>query len=749
MEAGKRNITGIFNRANTLRIPHFQRAYVWEEDHWERFLDDMRYASHPGRPYFMGSIILKQQEVAVDQKNIRTIIDGQQRLTTFILFFKALYDINSVPKKFEEIFTTFTGDLILEHNYTDKPVFDKIVHGQTLTASEQQGKIAKCYAYFLKNLTDGTIDANNLLSNILFVGIDLQYQEDEQQIFDTINSLGVRLTTAELLKNYLFKNDVAAYNEKWRDVFEKDDEIRVYWDQDVTSGRTIRSNIDLFLQSYLFIKIQDPTLAVSSDDKERFFKIDSVFTSYKEFITDYGIDKNVVIDELKEYAAVYKKTINPSITEEQIDRDDAVARLNLVIFGLETATIIPYVLFIAKNVSNQSEQSAILKYLESYLMRRLVCRQTGKNYNQLFRSFINNGIDSVEKLKGIIEKKGDKINRMPSDNNVRRAFHESQLTNNQAKGVLYLIEEIIRSPLNATELKEFDEYSLEHIMPKKWRNNWRADGLTKEQEDLRDDIILTIGNLTFIPQTLNATVRDSAWDIKKKGKGQYKGLLAYAQGIEIFQKYLQLERWDEEGIGRRAEELGSYAVEKVWNVGLTVDEDALDEDKIERINEADDLAEVRKDLETRSSGKLWNWDMFRAKLKKEFGEDEVNVTEKIINWAKEKNIEIEWSTSQRGGFFLVFYDRNDKWFCPFNINGDARIGWNIAHSRDKSPAPFNKIEKRTEMLKRLGKINGVTVDPDNVNGFSGLKFPLRALVNEDALAEFFSTCLWIKKSIEE
>jgi uncharacterized protein with ParB-like and HNH nuclease domain len=51
----------------------------------------------------------------------------------------------------------------------------------------------------------------------MFVGIDLSPDEDEQQIFDTINSLGVRLTTAELLKNYFFqREDQSSYNKNWK-----------------------------------------------------------------------------------------------------------------------------------------------------------------------------------------------------------------------------------------------------------------------------------------------------------------------------------------------------------------------------------------------------------------------------------------------------------------------------------------------------------------------------------------------------
>ena len=88
MEAGKRTIRDIFNRGRNLEIPFFQRAYVWDTEQWQRFLEDMRMVSITKRPYFLGSVILKQQETASNKDSILTVIDGQQRLTTLNIFLK-------------------------------------------------------------------------------------------------------------------------------------------------------------------------------------------------------------------------------------------------------------------------------------------------------------------------------------------------------------------------------------------------------------------------------------------------------------------------------------------------------------------------------------------------------------------------------------------------------------------------------------------------------------------------------------
>lgn len=201
-------------------------------------------------------------------------------------------------------------------------------------------------------------------------------------------------------------------------------------------------------------------------------------------------------------------------------------------------------------------------------MRRIIVKATTKNYNQLFRaSLFVNEVDTLNKLKDIIEKKSDKINFMPTDEDIKKGFNESWLTNKQATGVLYLIEKTIRSDLNSTELRFIQEYSLEHIMPKKWRNNWdRNNLLNGKQKEKRDKVLRTLGNLAIITKRLNSSISDADWGIKKVGRGNHKGLNEYATGIEIFSEYLSKNDWNEECIKERADKLRDLSVNKVWNL---------------------------------------------------------------------------------------------------------------------------------------------------------------------------------------
>ena len=116
-----------------------------------------------------------------------------------------------------------------------------------------------------------------------------------------------------------------------------------------------------------------------------------------------------------------------------------------------------------------------------------------------------------------------------------------------------------------TALLGFNNYSLEHLMPKKWRNNWGACA-TEDDAKKRDSLLLTLGNLAIIPQALNASIRDAAWNVKKAGKGQNKpGLLLCASGLYTLHDVLQKNDWNEDEIENRAEWLLANA-QNIWKI---------------------------------------------------------------------------------------------------------------------------------------------------------------------------------------
>ena len=569
MDAGKRTINDIFNGNRVLEIPFFQRSYVWGIPQWERLLEDMKAISSSNKPYFLGSVILKQQETTTGSRigDKRTVIDGQQRLTTLNIFFKVLCLKTNENFTFDRSFKLRDNSNALLHNHNDIQAFNEILALTELKDLKGESNITQAYNYFKDNLVPDELNLDSILSNVLFVGIDLSQEEDEQQIFDTINSLGVKLTTAELLKNYFFnRDDIEKYNEYWKEVFEKDEETKNYWDREIIAGRLRRTFIDLFFFAYLQIKIQETDFKVKAEDKDAYAKVEHLFESYKNFIKSYlNNNKEAILSEIKEYALLFKKNFNYEILEEELTQDFGIDRINTIIFGLDTTTLIPYTLYILRNISDETTKNELFGVIETYIMRRMITHSNTKNYNQLFTDkLINNRVLSKQEFLDYVEKREDKVNFLPTDEELEKGFNTSILINKQAAGILYLIESKIRNEKDSTALLGINKYSLEHLMPKKWRNNW--DKLSsKESEINRDRKLLTLGNLTIITQSLNSSIRDSKWEDKLKGKNKKGGLIEYSVGLKTISQFLKYPEWNEKTIEERALFLYEKA-KQIWKI---------------------------------------------------------------------------------------------------------------------------------------------------------------------------------------
>ncbi|WP_308684747.1 DUF262 domain-containing HNH endonuclease family protein [Stomatobaculum longum] len=570
MDAHKALITDIFNNATLVEVPFFQRSYVWKEDLWSRLLEDMEYVVKTRKPHFLGSIILKMGRAprpGEQFSSCRTIVDGQQRLTTFLIFLKVLCMKQGQTVMFDYQFRIMGQMVALRHGRNDVDAFEKIMATeapQELPNPEPGSRVIEAFNYFVKNMDEAKLDIMAIMMNTQFVRIDLDVDEDEQQIFDTINSLGVNLTTSELLKNYFFSREtVSEYVSKWESVFEKDDEAKVYWNSEIETGRIKRALIDIFFDAYFQLFVQDKKYNITNEDKISYARVDKLALSYRHFINTYcGGNKNIILGQMKDYAFCFMQTFRPDLCGMNTPAGCGIERLNVVVFGLKTSTLIPYVLYIAKNVFDEEERNRMYGVLESYIMRRMVVHASTKNYNNLFTSLILNSVLDADSLRTRLKSGNDVTTYIPDDDELRSGFEKSKLVNLQSRGVIYLIESRIRPENSSTALLGFNNYSLEHMMPKKWRNNWNPCE-SEEDEKKRDTLLLTLGNLAIIPQALNASIRDENWKIKKAGKGNKLGLDICAAGLITVHNALQKEEWTEIDIKERSAWLCDHA-RTIW-----------------------------------------------------------------------------------------------------------------------------------------------------------------------------------------
>ena len=570
MDSSKLNLAKIFTGYTLYKVPFYQRSYVWEEDKWSRFLTDMYYVSSNKKSYFLGSIILKQESTTTGTPDERIIIDGQQRFTTIILFFKSL-----VLKKPEltgafinRFYIPLNEQVALKHSINDAVDFKTIMDlsADEPIIKEKPSKIIQAYNYFQEHLNVEQVDFHTLISNLTMIGIDLNQDDDEQMIFDTINSLSEPLTTGELLKNYFFKENARdEYEILWRPTFEEDSDTIEFWNRVITQGRLGKTNIDIFFNAMLQIKIHNHSIpGISSEYRARIKRTDRLFRNYKELITDFDLNKNDFIYELIDYAVLYKENLSQDVEMSELPGLPCIERINFIIKFFDCSTLVPYILYVLKNISDENERNLIYDYLEAYITRRIIAKSSNNNFSDLFsENLIGSNILTYKSLREYIESKGrDQALAMPSDEDIIEAVRENEQNNKRSLAILYLLETRLRSnDPHSTAVLPFEAYSLEHLMPKKWLKNWP---LTAEyDEGERDHYIKTIGNHTLLNSSLNTSISNSDWSIKLNGNSKGKGLKQYAQGLVTINPILKLNEWNEEEILNRANWL-SEKINEVW-----------------------------------------------------------------------------------------------------------------------------------------------------------------------------------------
>ena len=584
MEARTASISSVIQRETLLRIPFFQRRYVWKEDDWLRFAIDMESTLDSSRKYFLGAIILKEEDVSdsdrragVYQKQL--IIDGQQRLTTLSIFMKLLHMMTGKNADFENQYLQDTDikDPVIIHSCEDLPLFKKIMHLDTPKELTDEGNIAKAYNFFRKYLDDlrkKGIPLNELLNTIksavTFVLIALKREDDEQQIFDTINSLGVPLTTAELLKNFLYKEgDEEAYKKNWKVVFDTD-EVRDFWMADASKSRqaknTKNTTIERFFHAFVRIKMWDFKDKLNESQKKTFVKTENVFSTCKAFVEQFGMDRQDLANEIITYAKLFKENLNADILDKRIPQHSGIKRISCIVNATTSTAVTPYVLYILNNVKDEKERNLIFDYLEKYLVRRMLVKSSDNNYSDFFsEGLIGKRICTSEALiKEISQKDDDKSLAMPKNSKIQFGINKSQLKENNAQLILYLYETKLTKTTDGVFNESYNTCKAEQMMPRPSVTanvNWpkRTD---KDEENNRQQLIGTLGNYFMLRVDDNEKkikkAHDQAFDAKKSQ------LLQWTDGIRCDQYLETVSEWKEKNIIYRNNNLAKIFNENIW-----------------------------------------------------------------------------------------------------------------------------------------------------------------------------------------
>ncbi len=586
------NNFGFMINENSVKIPFFQRKYVWGEDEWEQLFEDLLDSFNTKKEHFLGSIILKQLPTQAGEGSHRSLIDGQQRLTTFSILIKCLYDklaenikqdYNYRAYLFQQPYSSKKPKI--KHSQIDSQSFEKVFKATSTTEIDDiDDRILKCYKYFDLRVGKEINDFQGFMNFILeksklWVVINLGQDEDEQKIFDSINSTGVKLTATDIIKNTLFDKAIklqtnyeTLYKDYWENVFEGEKKEKMaFWDSEVATGRLKRTQSEIFLHAFAIIK--------GFFDAEK--SLEKLSASYKDEIKK--LDKNSIdtfLKELKQYADIYFNFPKIVFRDDKIFRDDkkdgkkatnfTFSNYELRLFHIlkvaDINTIMPLLLKL-KALYNKDEK--ILKecyeILEIFIINCYISNVTTKDYNKLFAKMTLE-LDKKNPLNSIKEHLKQRT-VAPLPNRAQTEDSLNFINNKRATLVLFWIELFrLNNPKRFVDSKELNyTYQLEHLMPQEWRINWADIG--KDDENA-NRLIYQIGNMTLLNGSLNASISNAKWYIKLNGDDSKKNCIKKCARLLITQEDIvekNIEEWNATEIETRTKNLIKEFFE-IWDI---------------------------------------------------------------------------------------------------------------------------------------------------------------------------------------
>jgi len=547
----------------TFAIPVYQRNYDWTLFQCRQLLHDIIETGKNDKTnaHFIGSIVYVHDDVyTASGLTELTIIDGQQRLTTITLIYIALYRlakeldnqmlVNRIHKTYLiNEFAPEAEKLKLKPTENNKDALRHILNSTDTEEFKGYSKIIENFDYF-----KSVINAVNFetiqrgLSKLIFVDIALDRQKDNpQRIFESLNSTGLELSQADLIRNYILMGLSRTNQDKI---------YKSYWEviegnaKDETLNKT---RVSEFIRDYLTLK-----------NKEIPNKGD-VYAKFKEKYPTSTIDElETVLWELKSLVKYYNKLTNP---KNEADRE---IRTQLeYINRLEINVAFPFLMKVYEDYSNsiieKKEFISILSLVQSFTFRRFVLALPTNALNKIFMNLYDkvepkNYLFSIQ--KSLLQRSG--VQRFPRDTETINALKEKDVYNIKPKNRTYLLERLENYQNNEPVIIEGNsDITIEHIFPQNPDAKWKIELGADEYNLIKENYLNTIGNLTLSGN--NGKLGNKPFLEKRQMNYEGKEQGYIFSRLWLNRDLKEQSKWDKEEIENRANLIAERFI-KIWEI---------------------------------------------------------------------------------------------------------------------------------------------------------------------------------------
>ena len=517
--------------ATSFFIPPFQRAYAWGKPEIERYFSDLSRIieshlddkQHDKLEHFFGTVVIKEEKAGFANKSV--VVDGQQRLTTTLIFLIALRDTEADPVKQDFInqnylinnSSSFQDKIKLKQVTKDWDAYKALVN----KTQPNPGVISNAYELLKKFINEKKrlnpeadfehyiIAIQRMNVAVIFLDERPFKGEDPQIIFETLNSLGKPLTLSDLVRNFVLLN-MESKNQS--DIYEK------IWHPKIEE--VLYENTSKFFRDYLQYKTVS-SLKVVSDNNTK-----ELYQQFKAFVETSFEKHNTFVNDIVRYVKCYKWIIteinNDTISNNNYKDKEIKELLRNIFHDIKAEAFKPFVLglleyhqYTIENIRLSDEILILtLTTIRTYLIRRRVLGLTqGENKNIVLLSkkivdIAKGNIQMFELLTNMFYRL-----RLPNNSEMTTAlismnFYES--LKQYSKLILGKIEEH-----NSKVSVDFrnPKITIEHIMPQKLDNNWKVE-LGEHFEEIHKNHLHNIGNL--ILTEFNSEIGNKSLEEKKK-----------------------------------------------------------------------------------------------------------------------------------------------------------------------------------------------------------------------------------------
>ena len=498
MKASEKKIKDLFSEAKTFfAIPVDQRDYNWQEKHCKQLLEDILNVGKDEKlgSHFIGSIVYIHEGVyGIGEKEFY-VIDGQQRMITITLLYIALYHKLKLEEKeyADEIYELYLVNKFSKRDIKLKllppeenlNILNKILEEKFKELEKYQDRnIVKNYSYFKEIISHYSRDGiENLLvglDKIIYVDIALENgKDDPQKIFESLNSTGLDLSQADLIRNYILMDlDREKQNRIYKEFW-----IPIECNCKISTGSEVKPYVSDFIRDYLTLK----NGKIPSKPK--------IFEEFKKF---YSSNFDEKLKEIKSFSEEYQRILKPEVEQDK-ELKEELRNLKILDQTIINTFLIGILRDHTESKITKEELLNILKLLQSYLWRRFITEKPSNSLNKIFQGMYQK-ISKDKNYYNILEE-----NLLNQDFPTNEELKESLKTKNMYKDkekLRYVFKKIENYKHNETIDFSNDKITIEHIFPQKPDKHWKelySDDELSEMKIFKD----TISNLTLTGSNSN------------------------------------------------------------------------------------------------------------------------------------------------------------------------------------------------------------------------------------------------------